>query len=170
MKHLRKFNEGVHTQLRNSDEARIIINKYYNVVDEVTTSYSAFSMVNFLVEADDFLQRMSEHDGYIAGNYYRDTDHIREDINKLYSLSPHVYVCPYWSTRTEKDIECGDVYADTLYVPYIEGISGKIGEDGKMQVIMSEFEFLNADEIGVSTSYGNVSSKSGEDYIRIWWD
>jgi len=175
MKHLRKFNEGLlgigkNEQLRDGEQARIVIEKYYKVVDEITHSYSSFNMVDFLVEADEFLERMDEHSGYIAGNYFSDTEHIKRDINKLYSISPHVYVCPYWNTRTEKDIESGDVYADTLYIPYIEGVNGKIGESGKMEAILSELEFLNADEISVSTSYNNVSSKSGEDYIRIWWD
>lgn len=160
MKYLKKFNESFVGQLWEAEDAREVINRYWNVVDEVSSRYSC----DFLVEADDFLEKMSEHDGYIAGNYFSGVDHIRKDISELYTISPHVYIAPFWRTRTEEDIAGGDIYADTIFIPYMEGITG---EDGK--VINSVFSFLNPDELGVTKQY-RMESKSGDAYIRIWWD
>lgn len=167
MKYLKRFDEGVDSflgeQIMESDQAREVISKYYTIYDEVKGSYER-APVDFLVEADEFLEKMSAHDGFIAGNHYNDTNEIISDINNLYTIVPHVYICPFWFTRYEKDIESDDIYADTIYVPYIEDFTGK---DGKP--IKSVFKFLNADELGVTRQYRMVS-KTGKDYIRIWWD
>ena len=161
MKHLKLFEEFKGDQIVNSDDAREVIKKYYTIVDEYGNDASRFQVgwVDFLVDADEFLKKLKQHNGFIAGNYFDDLDHVMTSISELYNLVPHFYISPYWFTRDESEIAESDVYSDTIYIPYMEGLTGKDGE-----IISGNLEFLNADEMFI------VTGKSGNKYIRIWWD
>jgi hypothetical protein len=154
MKHLKLFEEFKGEQIVNSDDAREVIKKYYTIVDEHGNEW-----VDFLIDSDEFLKRMKEHDGFIAGNYFDDLDHVMTSISELYNLVPHFYISPFWFSRNESDISENDVYSDTIYIPCMEGLTVKDGE-----IISGDLEFLNADEMFI------VTGKSGNKYIRIWWD
>lgn len=154
MKHLKLFEEFKEEQIVNSDDAREVIKKYYTIVDEYGDKW-----VDFLVDADEFLKRLKQHNGFIAGNYFDDLDHVMISMSELYNMVPHFYISPYWFTRNESDIAESDVYSDTIYIPYMEGLTVKDGE-----IISDKLEFLNADEMFI------VTGKSGNKYIRVWWD
>ena len=66
MKYLRKFNESMSKQLVNSDDAREVLSKIYDIVDEI----DFHSFVDFLVDIDQFMGYVDEHDGYFAGNRF----------------------------------------------------------------------------------------------------
>lgn len=102
---------------------------------------------------------MMENDGFIAGNYFSDRDHILEVMSELSTMVPDFYIAPFWFTRYEEDIAGKDVYADTIYVPCIEDLTVK-----NDKIIKPLFKFLEADELFI------VTGKSGQKYIRIWWD
>lgn len=159
MKHIRKFNES-NNQLIDASDARVVINKYYNVIDEIKLGYG----YDFLVEANSFISNMEENDGFIAGNKFNNIDEIIEIIYELDSICGQVYIAPSWYSRFEEDIKSEDVYSDTIYIPYIEGVTG---EDGSP--MSDKLDFLGADELDTISNYGMVS-KSRKEYIRIWWD
>ena len=161
MKYLNKFNEARREkQLINAKDARKVLSTIYNIVDEYC--YDPIprenSLVDFLVDSDQFLDYAEKYDGFIAGNKFESPESFKYIINDYLSgISPVVCIAPFWFTRDPSTLtEFRDVYSDTIYVKIIEKITKK-----KINEIQDRLE---ADECHL------VKAVSGDIYLRIWWD
>lgn len=167
MKHLMGFDEamefhkdGREKQLDTPDDARVVLSKIYDIVDEIKLGPRDHDFVDFIVEFDDFIKYAEEHDGSFAGNRFDSLDEFKSFMeNEVESvISPLIYIAPFWFTRTESDLlTFRDVYSDTIYVKLINGDLGK-------KEIKSLQDSLECDEMNI------IKSSTGESYLRIWWD
>lgn len=158
MIYLKKFNES--KQLIENEDAKIALSKIYNIVDAVRLGVGPRSMVDYLVNIDEFINYADKYDGAFAGNKFDSLSEFKEFIeDKIDSVvSPLVYIAPFWFTRTEEEIfNFGDVYSDTIYIRLI-------GSD------LTREEQLEIQESTESDECDLFISESGGTYLRIWWD
>jgi len=159
MKYLKTF-ESRGRRLNDCAPAKRTLSKVYNIVDDIILwGRGSDEFYDFIVEFDDFMKYANEHNGSFAGNKFESLEQFKRFVeNSLESvISPLIYVAPFWQSRTISDIvDFKDVYSDTLYVKLLDDITD--------EEIDELFKSLEADEIGVK------KSKSGEKYLRIWWD
>lgn len=156
MRHLKTYNESF-SQLDNPDDARVVISKVYNIVDEVELSKR---LVDFIVEIDQFVKYADEYGGSFAGNRFHSLQEFKEFVEDQVDgiVSPLIYVAPFWFTRREVDItEFRDVYSDTIYIKIIT-------PNFSLEEIDQVQKQLGCDECHL------VKSKSGDIYLRVWWD
>lgn len=172
MKYLKSFNES-REQLTDSDKAREVISKVYDIIDEIPFDLN----IDFLVDINQFIDYANKHDGSIAGNIFNSLDEFKrvlqdeiEGLNLSIGDSPIIYVSPFWESRFPEDIlEFGDVYTDTVYIRLDNSIVDKMKNDDRYnQSIWSDIQILEsrikADETDI------LKSTNGDYYLRIWWD
>ena len=145
-----------------SSQAREAISEIYTIVDEIYLDprRKEDGFVDFLVEMSEFTKYAEDYNGFFAGNRFQTFKEFESFITNYIDgiISPLIYVAPFWMSRTKEDIvNFGDVYSDTIYVKVIDTEPDK-----------EELEEINkvikADEIHLMTS------KSGDKYVRFWWD
>lgn len=145
-------------QLWKSNDARPIISEIYTIIDEVYLGPQNSDPIDFLVSVDQFIQYAIQYDGYFAGNVFQNIGELKHMLEfDTDGISPTVYIAPFWFTRTKADlVNFWDVYSDTIYIKLLYDLSDE--EVDKIK------EKLKADECYM------MEGKSGNLYLRVWWD
>lgn len=149
------FKESLNsTRLLDPVKAREALSKIYDIQEEVGDG----ALTDFLVPIDNYFQVLIDNNANLINSKVKDLLVYKQYLmNKLSSVSKHVYVAVPWFTKDEKQLsEFNLAFFKNLYVEILDRNFSIEQQDAVM-------DSLDADEVRI------MRGKSGKVYLQLYF-